>query len=62
MGCLKNIVPFLLYGVVGLFLIIIATIPLLLGWFIVVPMMIASIYIAYLDIYGDSRPVTIIRE
>jgi len=50
-GCLKNIIPFLLYGLVGLFLAIVATIPLLLGWFVLVPVIFASIYVAYKDIF-----------
>jgi len=51
-ACLKNMVPFLLYGVGMLVLGIIATIPLGLGWLILGPVMIASIYTAYRDIFG----------
>ena len=36
-GCLRNIVPFLIYGVVGIALAIVATIPLLLGWLVLGP-------------------------
>lgn len=50
-GCLKNILPFLLYGILGLVLSIIATIPLGLGWLILTPVMVASIYSSYRDIY-----------
>jgi uncharacterized membrane protein len=50
-GCLKNILPFLVYGVVGLVLSFLAAIPLMLGWFILMPMVVASLYIAYRDIY-----------
>jgi len=53
-GCLVNMVPFLIYGVVGMVLSILATIPLMLGWFILTPMIIASHYIAYKDIYKLS--------
>lgn len=53
-GCLKNVVPFLIYGLVGLVLTIIATIPLMLGWLILVPMIIASIYISYKEIFSTA--------
>jgi hypothetical protein len=57
-GCLKNVIPFLIYGLVGLILSILATIPLLLGWFILMPMIIASIYISYLDIFNPNLSIT----
>lgn len=50
-GCLKNIVPFLVYGVIFLVLGIVASIPLALGWLVLGPMAAASIYTAYRDIY-----------
>src|SRR5262245_10579809 len=53
-GCLKNIVPFLIYGIVMMLLSIVATIPLGLGWLVLGPVAIASVYVAYRDIYGDS--------
>ena len=53
-GCLQNLIPFLLYGLVGLVLTIIATIPLMLGWLILIPMITASIYISYKDIFQAS--------
>jgi uncharacterized membrane protein len=53
-GCLKNIVPFLIYGIIMLVLSILATIPLGLGWLVLGPVAVASVYVAYRDIYGDS--------
>lgn len=50
-GCLRNIVPFLVYGVAGFVLMVLATLPALLGWLVLGPVMIASIYTAYRDIY-----------
>jgi uncharacterized membrane protein len=50
-GCLRNVLPFLLYGVVALVLMIVAVIPLGLGLLVFVPMMYASIYTSYKDIY-----------
>jgi uncharacterized membrane protein len=51
MGCLKNILPFLVYGVIVFVLAIVATIPIGLGWLVLGPMTVASVYTAYRDIY-----------
>jgi uncharacterized membrane protein len=50
-GCLRNMLPFLLYGVVLLIFGVIASIPMGLGWLLLLPVMAASIYTAYRDIY-----------
>jgi uncharacterized membrane protein len=50
-GCLKNVVPFLVYGVVSLVASIVASIPFGLGWLVLGPVIAASIYTAYRDIY-----------
>lgn len=50
-GCLKNVVPFLVYGVVMLVLGVIAAIPLGLGWLVLGPVLAASLYTSYKDIY-----------
>jgi uncharacterized membrane protein len=62
LGCLKNIMPFLIYGLVGLVLSLLATIPLMLGWLILMPMIIASIYLAYIDIYKSNAPQTVVIQ
>jgi hypothetical protein len=54
LGCLKNVVPFLIYGIVLLVPSIFATIPFLLGWLVLGPIAIASVYTAYRDIFGDA--------
>ena len=53
-GCLKNILPFLVYGVIMFLLAIVASLPLALGWLVLGPMTIASVYTAYRDIYLSS--------
>ena len=53
-GCLKNIIPFLIYGVVVFVLSVLATIPLALGWLVLGPVLVASVYVAYRDIYGEA--------
>lgn len=50
-GCLKNILPFLVYGILYLIFAFVASIPLLLGWLVLGPVLIASIYFSYTDIY-----------
>jgi hypothetical protein len=50
-ACLKNIVPFLIYGVILLGLSILASIPFGLGWLVLGPVMLASVYTAYRDIF-----------
>ena len=50
-GCLKNIVPFLIYGLILLGFAILASIPLCLGWLVLGPVIGASIYTSYRDIY-----------
>ena len=53
-ACLKNILPFLVYGLVGMVLGVIAMIPLGLGWFVLAPVGIASMYSSYRDIFYDE--------
>lgn len=55
MGCLYNVLPFLVYGIVGFVLCIIAAIPFMLGYLILMPMVTASIYIAYKEIFKTSN-------
>ncbi len=53
-GCLKNIVPFLVYGLIGLVLAILASIPVGLGWLLLGPVLIGSLYASYRDIYLEA--------
>jgi uncharacterized membrane protein len=50
-ACLKNIVPFLVYGVILFVLCIIALIPFGLGMLIMVPVMMGSLYASYVEIF-----------
>lgn len=52
-GALRNIIPFLLYGIAMLVLMLIAMIPLGLGLLVLGPVMFASIYVAYKDIFEE---------
>ena len=53
-ACLKNIVPFLIYGVMTFLLSIAATIPFALGWLILGPVLFASLYTGYRDIFYEA--------
>ncbi len=50
-GCLCNILPFLIWGIVALVLFIVAVIPMGLGLLVLAPMIWASTYVAYKEIF-----------
>lgn len=50
-ACLKNIVPFLVYGVILFVLCFIAMIPFGLGMLVMVPVMMGSLYASYVEIF-----------
>jgi uncharacterized membrane protein len=50
-GCLRNVLPFLVYGIAMILLSIIAAIPLALGFLVLWPVLIGSVYAGYRDIY-----------
>ncbi len=50
-ACLKNFLPFLVYGLILFIPSIVASIPFGLGWLVLGPVITASIYTAYRDIY-----------
>lgn len=51
-ACLKNIIPFLIYGIALFVLSLIASIPLFLGFLVLIPVIFTSIYTGYKDIYS----------
>ncbi len=51
MGCLRNIWPFLIYGLAALLLFILAVIPFGLGLLVLSPTLVGSIYVGYREIY-----------
>ena len=53
-GCLRNVIPFLVYGIVMTLLAILAVIPLGLGMLVWVPLAIASSYAAYRAIFTEG--------
>jgi uncharacterized membrane protein len=51
-ACLRNIVPFLLYGLLYIVAAIIASIPFGLGWIVLAPLVMISLYVSYRDVFG----------
>ena len=52
-ACLKNILAFLVWGIAVFVLSIVASIPLFLGWLLLAPMLWASMYLIYRDVFHD---------
>lgn len=50
-GCMANIVPFLVYGLITLVLAMVAAIPFGLGFLVLGPVLIGSVYASYRDIF-----------
>ena len=50
-GCMKNFVPFLVFGVVGFFFAMLAALPLGLGYLVLGPVVWATMYTGYRDIF-----------
>jgi uncharacterized membrane protein len=49
--CLKNLVPFLVYGVILFVLAVVAAIPFGLGFLVLMPVLIGAQYASYVDLY-----------
>jgi hypothetical protein len=50
---LKNVLPFLIYGVIQIVLAIAASIPFGLGWLVLLPVMLLTAYVSYRDVFGE---------
>jgi len=50
---LKNVVPFLLWSIIYIIASIIATIPFGLGWLVLWPLLMLTMYTSYKDVFGD---------
>jgi len=53
-ACVRNFAPMLIYGAIGLGLAIVASIPFLLGWLVLYPLGVATVYASYCDIFEDK--------
>lgn len=52
-GCLRNILPFLIYGLALIPIMVIAALPLFLGFLVVMPMLLATYYTAWRGVFGE---------
>lgn len=50
-GCMKNWLPFLVYGVVTFVLLFVAVLPIGLGLLVLIPVLVASVHAGYKDIF-----------
>ncbi|MEK7797074.1 MAG: hypothetical protein AAB315_06440, partial [Pseudomonadota bacterium] len=51
---LRNILPLLVSGVLYLFVAVLATLPLLLGWLVLLPVSAGTLYRSYKDLYEPA--------
>jgi uncharacterized membrane protein len=49
---MKNIVPFLLWGLIYLVASIVASIPFALGWLVLGPVLMLTVYVSYKDVFA----------
>lgn len=49
-----NWAPFLVYGLIYIVLALLASIPLMLGWLLLLPLTVASGYMAYREVFADN--------
>lgn len=53
-ACVGNLWPFLIYGVVGLGLSVLASLPFFLGWLVLLPVFMVTAYSSYRDLFFES--------
>jgi uncharacterized membrane protein len=53
-ACMKNILPIIVYGLIAVLAGILAMIPLLLGLFVLTPVLMAATYVAYRQIFFED--------
>lgn len=51
-ACLRNLLPFLVYGLISMVLMLLAMVPLGLGLLVMIPTITASLYTSYKDIFN----------
>jgi uncharacterized membrane protein len=51
-ACMRNVMPFLIYGVLGLVAAIIACIPAFLGWLVLLPLIMLTAYLSYREVFA----------
>ena len=54
---LYNVMPMLVYGVTFMLLAVLASLPMLLGWLVLLPLVFTSLYASYSDIFPPLKEV-----
>ncbi len=54
-ACLKNMLPFLLYGLIFTVILVVATSPFGLGLIVAIPVMMTSLYTSYVDVFNITE-------
>jgi hypothetical protein len=49
---LRNIGPFMLYGLVYIVAALVASVPFGLGWLVLLPVLLLTVYVSYVDVFG----------
>jgi hypothetical protein len=52
---LYNVLPMLVYGITFMFLAVLASLPMLLGWLVLLPLVFTSLYACYSDIFPPLK-------
>ena len=60
-ACVKNFIPFFLYSLIFMVLVGLALIPAGLGLIVVMPLLMTSLYISYIDIFNIA-PVDVVSD
>jgi uncharacterized membrane protein len=55
---LHNVGPMLVYGITFLFLAVLASLPMMLGWLVLLPLVFTSLYASYCDIFPPVKKVS----
>lgn len=62
LACLRNIIPLSLYGAMMLFFMMIASMPMMLGWLILLPVVISSMYAIYRNLFPTPAEIALANE
>ena len=50
-ACMKNMLPFFVYGLIVTVLMFFAALPVFLGFLVLIPVLVGSVYVAYRDVF-----------